>query len=274
MPTNSDNGYEILIQTITAASQLPFVKVDRDEFLTNEFKNDKYLKIILEKGPQAVYSPKALKKRAYRIVDKTTKSTSTVSFLSGLPSNPLTSTIAAGADISQFFGFALNLSQQIAYLFGEENLFSENDKELPEEIKIRIIAYLGVMFGATGSTKLIAKVSETVGKNVGKKVAQQALTKTAWYPLVKRVGSVLGAKITKKTVESVISKSIPIIGGVISGGITYVTFKPMGERLTNTFVAYLNGEFDKEETEFELNEEFAQEIENKPIIDAEFIENN
>lgn len=56
-------------------------------------------------------------------------------------------------------------------------------------MQIRIITYLGIMFGASGSSALIANVSKTAGKNLGKKVAQQALTKTSWYPLVKKVGA-------------------------------------------------------------------------------------
>jgi hypothetical protein len=35
----------------------------------------------------------------------------------------------------------------------------------------RIIAYIGVMFGAAGSAVLLNKISKTVGANIGKKVA-------------------------------------------------------------------------------------------------------
>jgi hypothetical protein len=56
--------------------------------------------------------------------------------------------VAAGtADIVQYFGFALNLSQQILS-FGEDELFVGEGKEISEEVQIRIIAYIGVMFGA------------------------------------------------------------------------------------------------------------------------------
>lgn len=50
--------YDNFLQVILAASQLPFVKVNRIEFLKKEFKNSKYLDIILSKGPQTVYSTK------------------------------------------------------------------------------------------------------------------------------------------------------------------------------------------------------------------------
>ncbi len=64
----------------------------------------------------------------------------------------------------------------------------------------------------------------------------------------------VGKQITKKIVEKTISKAVPMVGGVVSGGLTYVTFRPMGNRLANVLAANLNGDFDDE---LELNAEFA-----------------
>ena len=186
---NQNDAYAVVIQTINAASQLPFVKVDREEFLRKQFKDSRYLDSILEHGPQKVFTP--LRKRAEKIIKDSTTKTSFTSFVAGLPSNPVTAVVAGGADIVQYMGFALNLAQQIAYLFGEDDLYEGNYKELPEEVQIRVISYLGIMFGASGASALIANVSKAAGMNLGKKVAQKALTKTAWYPLVKKSGQLL-----------------------------------------------------------------------------------
>lgn len=62
-----------------------------------------------------------------------------------------------GADVAQYFGFAINLAQRLAYLFGEDDLFTGGSSDMPEEAKMRIIAYLGVMFGAAGAAQLVAK---------------------------------------------------------------------------------------------------------------------
>jgi len=150
-------------------------------------------------------------------------------------------------------GFAINLAQQIAYLFGEDELF-DGGGQLSEAAQIRVIAYLGAMLGAAGAAALVSQTSKLAGANLGKKVAAQALTKTAWYPLVKKVGALVGQKITKTTVEKTIAKAVPVLGGVVSGGLTYVTFRPMGNRLADALVSNLNGEFDDE---LELNAEFA-----------------
>ena len=269
---NQDQLYDVLLQTMTAAVQLPLVKVNRVEFLKNRFKNSPYLDTIIEQGPQAVYTLDALRKEADKIISDMTNKTSLLSFAAGIPSNPFTAVMAGTADVAQYFGFALNLAQQIAYLFGEEELFPNDSSEMPEEVKIRIIAYIGVMFGAAGAGTLLVKVSKTAGANIGRKVALQALTKTAWYPLVKKVGAVIGLKITKKTVEKTIANAVPLIGGILSGGLTYFTFAPMGSQLVDTFVKKLEGGFD---SEMELNEAFKaslQEEQELGIIDASFIE--
>jgi hypothetical protein len=167
---------------------------------------------------------------------------------------------AGGADVAQYFGFAINLAQQIAYLFGEDELF-DGGGQLSEAAQVRVIAYLGAMFGAAGASALVSQTSKHAGANLGKKVAAQALTKTAWYPLVKKVGAMVGKQVTKKTVEKTITKAVPVAGGVISGGLTYVTFRPMGSRLADTLVKNLNGDFDDH---LELNVEFSAKIDAVP----------
>lgn len=249
---SQDKLYATTLQTIGAIAKLPVVHVDRDSFLRKQFKDSSYLDVILAEGPQVVYSVESLRKKCNTLVKNSAAKTSAVSFASGLPGNPAIMVAAGGADVAQYFGFAINLAQQIAYMFGEDDLFDGN--ELSESAQIRVIGYLGAMFGAAGASALVASTSKVAGANIGKKVAAQALTKTTWYPLVKKVGAIIGQKITKKTVEKTITKAVPVVGGIVSGGLTYVTFRPMGHRLADTLVRNLTGEFDDD---LDLNPEFA-----------------
>lgn len=278
---SQDSLYDKTIQTIGALSKLPLISVDREKFLTEQFSNSPYLKQVLDDGPQTVYSTTTLQEVAYKVINSSTKSSTAASFATGIASNPVAMVATGGADIAQYFGFAINMAQKIAYLFGEDTLFdNEETSDLSEEANMRIITYLGVMFGATGATSLITKFSKPVGEQLGKKVAAKALTKTFWYPTVKKVGALLGKEITKKTVAKTVSKAVPIIGGVISRGLTYMTFKPMGKRLTDVFFKSLNGELTDVDIDFELNPDFVEKInkahkettESSQIIDGEFSE--
>ena len=44
---------------------------------------------------------------------------------------------------------------------------------------------------------------------------------------MKKVAGYLGIKMTKDVFARGVSKAIPVIGGVISGGITFATYAPM-----------------------------------------------
>lgn len=266
--------YNSALNTISLASKVPFVKVDRTEFLREHFEDSPYLEQILEQGPQSVFSQSTLRKHAKRIVASNTTKTAAVSFASGIPSNVFVMIPAGTADVVQYFGFAMRMAQQISYLYGEDDLFESVEASgLSEEAKVRVIAYLGGMFGAAGAAALIVNTSKKVGEQVGKKVAARALTKTVWYPVVKKTGAVLGAKITKKTVEKTVAKAMPVLGGAVSGGIAWASFKPMGNRLIDVFERQLNGEFDEFD---ELSPEFAKNLQSETdesyIIDGEVVD--
>ena len=265
------NNYDKALKLIGAVAEFPIIRVDRADFLRKQFADSPYIDRIISNGPQSVYTVESLRKKADGVVKSCTNKTALISFVSGLPSNPALMVALGGADVVQYFGFAINMAQQIAYLFGEDDLFDGDAGSFSEEAKMRIVAYLGAMFGAGGAALLIARTSKIAGANIGKKVAAKALTKTAWYPLFKKVAAAVGQKITKKTVEKTITKAAPVVGGFISGGITYITFRPMGNRIADVFVKNLNGEFDNQ---LELNPEFAASLREQggEIIDVEFSE--
>lgn len=194
----------------------------------------------------------SLRRKADEVIKQSTNRTTLAAFVAGIPGG--VAAVAAGsADMIQYFGFAINLAQKIAYLFGEDDLFS-GESELNEGAKVRILAYLGAMFGASGAAAMVGKLAKEVGKNMGKKIPQQALMKTTWYPLLKKVGAMVGKKVVKESVGKAVTKVVPVVGGAISGAITYATFKPMGGRLADVLVRNLNGEFD--EAGMELRPEF------------------
>ena len=58
-----------------------------------------------------------------------------------------------------------------------------------------------------------------------------ALTRTFLYPIVKQVAKWIGINLTKQSFARGLSKVVPIIGGFVSGILTYVTFKPQAKKL-------------------------------------------
>lgn len=83
------------------------------------------------------------------------------------------------------------------------------------------------MFGAQGAADAIAKAAEQTAAAVARQLPKQALTKTFYYPLVKKVATFLGVQMNKEIFGKGVSKAVPVIGGLISGGITLAAFAPM-----------------------------------------------
>ena len=58
-----------------------------------------------------------------------------------------------------------------------------------------------------------------------------ALTKALWYGPLKSTLRFIGVSITKQSVGKAASKVVPVLGGVISGGMTFVSLNTEGKRL-------------------------------------------
>lgn len=149
--------YDVAINMIGSVAKLPIIRVDRETFLRQQFADSEYLDDILKYGPQHVYTAESLRKKADGVIKTSTNQTTLASFVAGIPGGPAAVAIG-GADVAQYFGFAINLAQKIAYLFGEDGLLSD-ESELNEGAKVRILIYLGVMFGASGAAMLVGKLA-------------------------------------------------------------------------------------------------------------------
>ena len=224
-----------LTSVITTAIQMPGVKVTRNTFLKEQFKDlpPSMIELILKKGPVAAgCSREVLKKKANRIVKERTAISTGASFVAGLPGGiAMAATIPA--DILQFYGVALRMAQELVYLYGEEDMWCDAAPD-PEKITNQLILYCGVMLGVSGAAQTVRIMSGALAKQVAKKLPQKALTKTFYYPVVKSILKFFGVSVTKSTFAKGVSKVIPIVGGVVSGGITWVSMTPMGNRLVTT----------------------------------------
>ena len=207
------------------------VKVDRREFLYALFKENERVNEICENGPIGIICEDKIKRIAVKLVDQTTLMSSAISFATGIPGGPaIIGTIPA--DILQFYGMSTNLAQKLMYLYGYPNMY--NDDNLTEDGRHSLIAFLGVMLGVSGASTAVKGISIKLAEQAAKKLPRQALTKTTYYPIIKKTVATLGGKLTKTTFAKSVSKGIPIVGGVLSGVMTLATLKPMGMRLQRT----------------------------------------
>lgn len=259
------NSLELIL---TNALKVPGVKVNRTEFLSKTLAehvgyND--LVVVLEKGPiEAGVNIHTLDKVAKSLIEKRTLQSTGASFAAGIPGG-LAMAATIPADTIQFYGVSLRLAQELAYLFGYKDLW-EDDQVDAERVRGELTLFLGVMFGVGGTASALKVLSSKVAQQVLKKLPQKALMKTIYYPIIKKVAATVGVKVTKKTFAQGVSKAIPLLGGVISGGLTYASMKPMGTRLRTTLFESVNS-YSKADLDKDLQN---MKREMPDFIDAEF----
>lgn len=246
---SSNTSFEMVLVN---ALKIPGVKVNRKEFLAHVLA-DKVTSVqlneALDKGPIEAGIPlHILDKVAKSHIEKRTLQSTGASFVAGLPGG-LAMAATIPADTLQFFAVALRMAQELAYIFGHKDMWDNQQIDI-ERVKGELTIFLGVMFGVGGSASALKIISAKLSQQMLKKLPRQALTKTIYYPIIKKVAASIGMKITKKTFAQGLSKAIPVLGGVISGGLTYASMKPMGNRLRQALLdavdEYSNEDFDRD----------------------------
>lgn len=267
MNNNEENNkFELALTTVL---KVPAVKVDRNSFLMKELSNhvseEKINQAIKSNTIEAGIDLFVLDKVAKNIVSKRTTQTAGASFLAGLPGG-LAMAATIPADTLQFFGVALKIAQELAYLYGFEDLWKDDSID-SERVKNELILFLGAMFGVGGANTALRLISTNMAKQVLKKLPQQALTKGIYYPIIKKIAAVIGLKMTKDTFAKGASKAIPILGGVISGGLTYMSMKSMGNRLREALANSVNENYSEEDLKNDIQD---LERETGEAIDIEY----
>lgn len=233
------NNESLALKVVNESLKLPFVKIDRSEFLIKKFGEqvDDIQKLI-DEGPQVFFSKEELDESAIKVINANVLQSSSLSFATGVPGGfAMAATIPA--DIAQFYGYSLKLAQEISYIYGYNNMWSDQG-ELTEDAKNTLILYLGVMLGVTSAGAAVRILSNKMALQALKKIPQKALTKTIYYPIVKKVMAIFGTKLTKATFAKGVSKFIPLVGGAVSGTMNYISLKPMANRLKDELGKNIN----------------------------------
>lgn len=162
-------------------------------------------------------------------INNHTAKVTAISAAAGIPGGIAMAATIPG-DMAQYYWHTFVLAQKLAYLYGIPDLRDE-DGNLSETAQDMLTLFVGVMMGAAAANNVIKNLSKAFAEQVVKRLPQQALTKTVYYPIIKQVAKWIGINLTKGSFAKGVGKAIPILGGVISGALTYASFRPSAKRL-------------------------------------------
>lgn len=222
---------------VQQAMKLPIINVNREKFLYKElikYYPKDTVNLAIKKNPAyAGIEKERINEISKQIINYETNKVSAISFAAGMPGGfAMAATVPA--DIAQYFAYMIRVMQKLAYLYGFED-FELNEESISDDTMNQIMVFLGVMFGVQGANAGVKKIAEAAAKKVSKSLAQKALTKGTIYPIVKKIAQAVGIKITKQIFAESVSKVVPVIGGIVTGGLSYATFKPCAQKLKNSF---------------------------------------
>ena len=268
MDVNGD-GHVDIEDVIILGLRTPGIRITRSEFLRKElmkqYSEDVIKKAIETTPAKAGITVEEINIIADNVIAFERNCVTGISAALGTPGGAaMFATLPT--DIIQYYGYMLRATQKLMYLYGFPEINVEEKEQTfdSETLNILIICF-GVMYGVAGANNAVKAMAKGLATGISKKIMSAALTKGTLYPIVKSIAKWFGVKMTKKLLAGMVQKSIPVIGGVVGGGITYVSFKPccdkLKESLQDTLLSNPNHIETEEENiiidnvEFEVNED-------------------
>lgn len=232
------NGEIDIEDIIIIGINTPGVKINRKDFLKRElsryYPETTVDKAVRETPAIAGIKAEDLDKICDEVIKKERNVVSGLSFALGVPGGAaMVATMPA--DIAQYYGCMLRVMQEELYLYGFPQINVDgNGSVLDSETLNLVTICLGTMYGVAGAKNALQTVAKALSKGVEKKLINMALTKGTIYPIVKKVASWFSIRMTKQIFAGAIGKAIPVVGGVVGGGLTFVSFKPCCDRLKDS----------------------------------------
>ena len=223
---------------IILGMRIPGIRIHREEFLRKELSknySDEVVEMAILQNPSyAGISVEEMDRIAEEIIIYERNCVSGISAALGTPGG-LAMAATIPADIAQYYGYLLRAAQKLLYLYGFPEIHTgEDGQELDTETINILTLCMGVMYGVAGANNAIKAMAKALASGVEKQLLKKALTKGTIYPIVKNVAKWFSVNMTKQVFAGFFKNAIPVIGGVIGGGLTFVTFKPCCVKLQDS----------------------------------------
>ena len=205
------------------------VRVNRDEFLRQELRklrmDENAIARALSSNPvMAGVSLAQIDTLAEEAISYETNKSAAISFVAGIPGGfAMLGTIPA--DLMQYYVHALRIMQKLAYLYGWGELLPDGRDADDDTLGI-LAVFFGVMLGVGGAAQSLTAFARVAVKTAYQNHAtKRALMSITWYPVVKHSLRLIGINITKSTAAKGFSKIVPVIGGFVSSGLTFMALQ-------------------------------------------------
>ena len=208
-----NNGWNAVLASIL---KIPGARVDRTAFLRDVFDSLPQGSSWLPAETVHDYAAKRISRHTYE--------TSIASAAAGLPGGfALFATIPA--DVMQYLWHTVVLAQELCYLYGTADLFSDEGKLSDQGNGILTLAVC-MMLGSrdTETENAFTALYRVMRAKALKNPSFLAVTARIWYPAAEKAAEWLGARLAGNAAKGGLSKFLPLIGAAVNGIASYATF--------------------------------------------------
>lgn len=231
---NKDYGF--ILKIIDTAMNIPGVKVDREEFLRKELRgkiSQETIETAIRYGTKkAGISKEMAEKLARNVINSKLWITTTISAATGIPGGAAGIVGGVSVDIAQFYGNFFNLTQKLMYIYGYNDI-SELDSAQTDIMVAMLATACGVETAQKTIIKELPNIIEKISAGILSREAAKSLLKKISDKILITIGKKTIPLITKESIVKILGKSVPLIGGGISASFTFITFKPMANKLND-----------------------------------------
>ena len=217
------------LEFLAKVVRVPGVRINREEFLRQELRklhmSDDAIARAIDSNPLlAGVALTQIDTLAEEAISYETNKSAAISFVAGIPGGfAMLGTIPA--DLMQYYAHALRIMQKLAYLYGWGELLPDG-RETDDDTLGVLAVFFGVMLGVGGATQSLTAFARVAAKTAYQNHAtKRALMSITWYPVVKHSLRLIGINITKSTAAKGFSKIVPVIGGFVSSGLTFMALQ-------------------------------------------------
>ena len=217
------------LEFLAKVVRVPGVRVNREEFLRQELRKlrmgDDAIARAIDSNPLlAGVALTEIDRLAEEAISYEMNKSAAISFVAGIPGGfAMLGTIPA--DLMQYYVHALRIMQKLAYLYGWGELLPDG-RDADDDTLGVLTVFFGVMLGVGGAAQSLTAFARVAAKTAYRNHAtKRALMSITWYPVVKHSLRLIGINITKSTAAKGFSKIVPVIGGFVSSGLTFMALQ-------------------------------------------------
>ena len=217
------------LEFLAKVVRVPGVRVNREEFLRQELRKlrmgDDAIARAIDSNPLlAGVALTEIDRLAEEAISYEMNKSAAISFVAGIPGGfAMLGTIPA--DLMQYYVHALRIMQKLAYLYGWGELLPDG-RDADDDTLGVLTVFFGVMLGVGGAAQSLTAFARVAVKTAYQNHAtKRALMSITWYPVVKHSLRLIGINITKSTAAKGFSKIVPVIGGFVSSGLTFMALQ-------------------------------------------------